>query len=135
MGLLFYGWNQSRFVGDVKGVIVTEGSFNALSINQSLNLVYSGIAHNPWRAIACSGSGTTNHHREVLKELKDQGLKVVVAADTDEAGANMLKKIQEAGACTHYAFTGDAKDWNDMAKDLGHKEFARFFLSTIKAVQ
>jgi hypothetical protein len=87
----------------VKGVIVTEGAFNSISINQALNSVYGGIMHNPWRAIACSGAGATKHHKETLKELKDQGLKVVIAPDMDEAGAHMLKKFQEADACTHYA--------------------------------
>jgi hypothetical protein len=134
LGLLFYGWNQSRFVGDVKGVIVTEGAFNAVSINQALNATYGGIALNPWRAIACSGAGATQHQREVLKELRGQGLKVVIAPDTDEAGAQMLKKFKDAGSCTHYAFTGSDRDWNDVLKDLGHKEFAKFFLSVIKVI-
>lgn len=135
LGLLFYGWNQSRFIGDVKGVVVTEGSFNAISINQALNLVYGGIANNPWRAIACSGAGATKHHKEALKELKDQGLKIVIAPDSDEAGGAMLRKFNEAGAATHYAFTGETRDWNDILKVLGHKEFAKFFLSSIKIVE
>jgi hypothetical protein len=134
LGLLFYGWNQSRFVGNVKGIIVTEGAFNAISINQALNLVYGGIANNPWRAVACSGAGVTKHHKETLKELKEQGLKVVVAADTDEAGANMLNKMKSAEACTHYAFTGHTEDWNEKLKELGHKEFARFFFSCVKVI-
>jgi hypothetical protein len=133
LGLLFYGWNQSRFVGNVTAVIVTEGAFNAISINQALNLVYGGIARNPWRAIACSGAGATKHHKEALKELKDQGIKVIIAPDTDEAGAQMLKKFREAGACTHYAFTGETRDWNEMVRDLGRKEFAQWFLKTIRS--
>jgi hypothetical protein len=135
LGLLFYGWNQSRFVGDVKGIIVTEGAFNSIAINQALNLVYGGIANNPWRGIACSGAGATKHHKETLKELKDQGMKIVVAPDTDEAGANMLRKMVEADACTHYAFTGETRDWNEMLHSLGHEKFAKFFLSTVKILQ
>jgi hypothetical protein len=134
LGLLFYGWNQSRFVGNVKGVIVTEGAFNAISINQALNLVYGGVANNPWRAIACSGAGATKHHKEALKELKDQGMKVVIAPDSDEAGANMLKKFRDTASCTHYAFTGESKDWNDMLKELGYKDFAKFFLNHVKNI-
>lgn len=133
LGLLFYGWNQSRFVGNVKGIVVTEGAFNALSINQACNLAYGGIARNPWRAIACSGAGATSHHKEALKELKEQGLKIIIAPDTDEAGANMLKKFKEAGAATHYALTGDTRDWNDMLRDLGHKEYFKFFLDKVKS--
>lgn len=134
LGLLFYGWNQSRFIGDVKGVIVCEGSFNSISINQALNLVYGGIARNPWRAIACSGSGATKFHQEALKELKDQGMKIVVAPDTDEAGMKMLKKFKDSDTATHYALTGCTEDWNEVCKRLGHLDFAKYFLSTVKDI-
>lgn len=135
LGLLFYGWNQSRFIGNVKAVVVTEGAFDAISINQALNLVYGGIANNPWRAISCSGAGATKHHQEVLKELKDQGIKVVIAPDSDEAGMKMLKKFVSAGACTHYAMTNDTRDWNDLLKEMSYEKFARFFLSCIKSYE
>jgi len=135
LGLVFYGWNQERFMGDVKGIFVTEGSFNALSISQSFNKVYKGAINSPWRAIACSGSGATKHQTEVLKELKDSGLKIVIAPDSDEAGLKMLKKFKDAGAMTHYALTGDSsKDWNDMAKELDSEEFARYVLSKVKSL-
>jgi len=132
LGLLFYGWNQSRFVGDVKAVIVTEGSFNAISINQALNAARGGISNNPWRAISCSGAGATKHHQEALKELKEQGMKIIIAPDTDEAGMKMLKKFNEAEASTHYALTGSPNDWNDFMRELGPAEFSKFFCSTIK---
>jgi hypothetical protein len=133
LGLLFYGWNQSRFMGDVKGVIVTEGAFNALSIMQSLNATYGGISKNPWRVMACSGSGGSAHHIEALQELMGNGLKVVIAPDTDPAGFKMLHKFISGKAMTHFALTGDTeKDWNDMLKQLGHKELAKFFLSKIE---
>jgi 5S rRNA maturation endonuclease (ribonuclease M5) len=135
LGLLFYGWNQSKFMAQVKGIIVTEGAFNALAIQQSLNMAYGGISHNPWRVISCSGSGAGTLQKETLRELKEQGYKVIVAPDTDEAGINMCKKFTEAGSITHYAFTSDtSKDWNNILQDLGHKEFARFFLSTVKVI-
>lgn len=134
LGLLFYGWNQSRFIGNIKGVIVTEGAFNAIAINQALNSSYGGIANNPWRAISCSGAGATKHHQESLKQLKEQGIKIVIAPDTDEAGMKMLRKFREAEAATHYALTSDTRDWNDMAKELGKKEFAKYFLSTVKKI-
>jgi hypothetical protein len=134
LGLLFYGWNQSRFVGNVKAVVVCEGAFNAISINQALNLAYGGISNNPWRAIACSGAGATKHHQEALKELKDQGIKIVIAPDTDEAGMKMLKKFKDGGAATHYALTNDTRDWNDMRRDLQQDEFVKLFLHSVKKI-
>jgi hypothetical protein len=133
IGLLFYGWNQSKFMAQVKGIIVTEGAFNALAIQQALNVAYGGMSNTPWRVIACSGSGASTLQREALKDLKDQGYKTIIAPDTDEAGFHMCKKFIEAQSATHYAFTGEStKDWNDCLKDMGQKEFAKFFLSTIK---
>jgi DNA primase len=134
LGLLFYGWNQSKFIGNVKAIIVTEGSFNAIAINQALNLVYGGINNNPWRAISCSGAGATKHHQEALKELKEQGLKVVVAPDSDDAGMKMLKKFKDAESCTHYAITGTTSDWNDACRDLGYEEFAKFLMRSVKKI-
>lgn len=135
LGLLFYGWNQSKLLAQIKGVIVCEGAFNALSIQQALNSVYGGVSRCPWRVIACSGSGATEMQRAALKELKESGIKVVIAPDTDEAGMKMYNKYVEAGCATHYAFTGDTtKDWNDMLKELGHKEFAKFVIKSITPI-
>lgn len=135
LGLLFYGWNQAKLLAQVKGIIVCEGAFNALSIQQALNSVYGGVSRCPWRVIACSGSGATELQRETLKELKERGLKVVIAPDTDEAGMKMYQKFLESDCATHYAFTGDTeKDWNDKLKELGHKEFAKFVIKSITAI-
>ena len=132
-GLLFYGWNQAPFMTHVKGVIVTEGAFNAIAIQQALNKIYGSISSCPWRVIACSGSGVTGHQKETLKDLKERGYKIVVAPDSDEAGLKMLKKFHKGEACTHYMFTGDSeKDWNDMLKELGHEEFGKFILKSMK---
>ena len=135
LGLLFYGWNQGKFLAQIKGIVVCEGAFNALSIQQALNSVYGGVSRCPWRVIACSGSGATEHQSTALKELRDSGLKVVVAPDTDAAGIKMYQKFAEAGAASHYAFTGDTeKDWNDLLKDMGHQEFAKHFIKSITAI-
>ncbi len=135
LGLLFYGWNQTKFMAQVKRIIVTEGAFNALSIQQALNQAYGGVSRSPWRVIACSGSGATELQREALKELKDQGYTVVIAPDTDDAGMKMYQKFIESGCATHYAFTGDtASDWNDKLKELGHKDFAQFVLRSITPI-
>lgn len=133
LGLLFYNWSQSLFVGNVKGIIVTEGAFNALSIQQALNRKYGGIVKNPWRCISCSGSGATQHHRDSVKDLKDQGMKVIIAFDSDDAGFKGLKKFKDSDALTHYALTdNDEMDWNDALKQMGHTEFAGYFLSKVQ---
>lgn len=135
LGLLFYGWNQGKFLAQVKGIIVCEGAFNAISIQQAFNHRYGGVSRCPWRVIACSGSGATEAQQEALKKLKEQGYKIIVAPDTDEAGIKMYKKFVDSGAATHYAFTNDTeKDWNDVAKELGQDEFASFVLKSIKSV-
>lgn len=135
LGLLFYGWNQAKLLAQIKGIIVCEGAFNALSIQQAFNKRYGGVSRCPWRVIACSGSGATELQRETLKELKDRGIKVVIAPDTDEAGMKMYTKFVESGCATHYAFTGDSeKDWNDKLQELGHDEFASFVLKTIVSI-
>ena len=135
LGLLFYGWNQGKFLAQVKGIIVTEGAFNALSIQQALNHVYGGVSRCPWRVIACSGSGATELQRETLKDLKDQGYKIVLAPDTDAAGMKMYQKFVESNAATHYAFTGDTeKDWNDLLQEMGHEQLAKFVIKSITAV-
>lgn len=135
LGLLFYGWNQERFIGNAKAVVVAEGAFNAISIAQSLNEVYGGVSNNTWRAIACSGANASEHHKEALKELKDQGYKIIVAPDSDSAGLKMLNKFIESDTATHFALTeDDEKDWNDMLKEKGHKEFAKWFISQITKI-
>lgn len=135
LGILVYGWNQQKLIGNVKAVIICEGAFNSIAVNQALNRHYGGIANSPWRAVACSGSGATQHHREIFKELKEQGLKIIIAPDTDEAGMKMLKKYKEANVATHYALTGRTEDWNDVLREMGHEKFAKFFLSSIKKIE
>ncbi len=135
LGLLFYGWNQSKLLAQIKGVIVCEGAFNALSIQQALNSVYGGVSRCPWRLLACSGSGLSEHQAEALKEFKEAGLKVVGAPDTDEAGFKMLNKMRELNCVTHYLMTGDTEqDWNVLLKNLGHKELAKFVIKNIKPI-
>ena len=135
LGLIFYNWNQDKFVTDIKGVIVTEGAFNAIAIQQSLNQIFGGISRSPWRVVACSGSGISGHHKEALRELKEQGIKIIAAPDSDEAGLNMLVKMKEADCASHYALTLDsAKDWNDVLKEMSHEAFANWFMKQVKVV-
>ena len=135
LGLLFYNWNQKEFMPHVKGVIITEGAFNCLAIQQALNTTYGSLLTNPWKVIACSGSGASKYHLDTIKELKDKGLKIILAPDADEAGLKMLKKFSEAGAVTHYAITGDDElDWNDFSKQLSKYDFVEWFFKQVKHV-
>lgn len=136
IGLLFYGWNSKQFFGNVKSVIVTEGAFNAIAIQQAFDTVYGGISKNPFRAIACSGSGATQHQRDKMKDIIDNGIGVIIAPDRDAAGEKMLTKFAADKALTHHAFPDgdDGKDWNDLVKEMGHEAFAKYFLSLVKKV-
>jgi 5S rRNA maturation endonuclease (ribonuclease M5) len=134
LGLLFYGWNQEQFMTDIKAIVVTEGAFNAIALQQTLDKMYGGMLKNPFKVVAANGSGATKHQIEVIKELKDAGKTIIVAPDSDEAGLKMLKKFNEFNAMTHYALTGDSdKDWNNCAKELGDG-LANFFLKNIKSI-
>ena len=135
LGLMFYGWNQAKLMAQIKGIIVCEGAFNALSIQQALNQAYGGVSRSPWRVVACSGSGLSDHQAEELRKLKEQGYKVVGAPDTDEAGFKMLHKMKEKDCISHYVMTGDtSKDWNDLAKDMSRMELAKFVIKGITAI-
>lgn len=133
LGYLFYGWSQTAFNSTLRYIIVTEGAFNALSLQQVLNKQYGGILKNPFKCIATSGSGVSEHQIETLKGLIENGYKVIAAPDNDEAGLKMLTKIQNAGACTHYALVReDNKDWNDILKEQGD-ELGPYFVKCIKS--
>jgi hypothetical protein len=135
LGLVFYNWNQLPFVTNIRGVIVCEGAFNAISLQQSLDALYGGVLKNPWKAVATSGCGTTEHQIEKLKELKDAGIKIVCAFDSDEPGLKGLSKLSRSGAVTHYAITGDTEiDWNDLLRREGHRDTATEFLRTVKPI-
>ncbi len=132
LGLLFYNWNQQRFRTNIKGVIVTEGAFNALAIQQALQDIYGGMMKCPWLCVALSGSGASGHHLDTLKELKDNGTKIILAPDSDKAGRKMMSKFIAAEALTHYALTNNQDlDWNDIAKAMSKKDFARWFIGNI----
>lgn len=135
LGLLFAGWNQTPFRTNIKAVIVCEGAINAMSLQQVFNEMYGGILNNPFKAIACSGSGISAHHLETLKDLKDQGFRIISAGDSDSAGMKMLEKLTKAEAITHYALTGDDEtDWNDILKQHDKKYLAKFFLGSVRHV-
>jgi len=135
LGLLFYNFNQVSFRTNVKAVIVCEGAINSISLQQALNDMYGGILNNPFKAIACSGSGISQHQLEVLKDLKDQGFRIIAALDSDEAGQKGLKKLVAAEALTHYALTEDDEtDWNNILQQNDKKHLAKYFLSKVKYV-
>ena len=132
---LVYGWNQLPLLPHIKGVIVTEGAFDSIVIGQALDHVYGGILKNPWKCIATSGSGTSKHKLELIRSLKESGIKTVIASDSDSAGQQMMEKFLKAEAVTHYAFTEDSeKDWNAFRLNMSKEEFARWFLGKVKHV-
>src|SRR6185369_3602231 len=133
LGLLFYGWNQANLGPITRGIIVTEGAFNAICISQALNAVYGGILRNPWKCVAASGSGASKHQTDTIRDIKESGIKVIVAPDSDEAGMKMFEKFVKAEAATHYAFTEDStKDWNDISRGMTKEEFAKWFMGRVK---
>jgi hypothetical protein len=132
LGYLFYNWNQSPLLSHVKYVVVTEGAFNALSLQQALNAHYGGFLKNPFKCIANSGSGLSDHKMDVLKDLIEKGYKVIAAPDTDEAGEKLLGKFSDNGAATHFALVEEEnRDWNDVLKDDGNL-LASYFARQIK---
>ena len=133
-GLLFYGWNQAKFVTDTKGLIITEGPIDALSIQQSLNLSYGSVLDNPWKVVATCGAGVSEYRMEAIKKLKEAGIKIVLCPDNDNAGLKMLSKFIEAEAITHCAFTDSDLDWNDELKKEGREKFSQWFLQRVKHV-
>lgn len=135
LGLVFYNWNQDPFVTHIKGIIVCEGAFNAISIQQTLDKQFGGVLKNPFKVVATSGCGTTKHQLEKLGEFKDAGKKIIVAFDSDEPGLKGVKKFVDSGVATHHALTGDtAMDWNDVLKLNGPEETAKIFMKSITKV-
>jgi DNA primase len=130
LSLLFYSYNQLPIAPHVRMVIVTEGAFDALSIQQSLDTLYD-TGRSPFLVCATSGSNISKHHIEVLTSLKDAGLKIVAAPDSDEAGMGMFQKMVECS--THYAMTDDPlMDWNKLLCNIGRNEMASLFPSMVK---
>ena len=134
LSLLWFNWNGVSLLPHIKAVIVTEGAINTLSIQQALNSVFGRLS--PYLCIAASGSGASAYHRDSLTKLKEKGIKVIAAPDSDEAGLKMLGKLNSANAITHYALTGDDElDWNDKLIELGDIAFAEWFLKEVKTVE
>ena len=135
IGLLTFGWNQMPFRTNIKAVVVCEGAFNSYSIQQSLHHMYGGVLNSPFKVIALSGSGVSQHHLELLKDLKEQGFRIICAGDSDIAGQRMLEKLSKAEAITHYALTEDDQlDWNDISQTMNKKEFAKWFIGKVKKI-
>lgn len=135
LGLLWGNWDGQPFNNDVKAVVVCEGYFNAIALQQSFNIKYGGVTKCPWRFISTSGSGISQHHLKTLKSLKEEGLKIVSALDSDEAGLAGLAKLNTNEAITHYALTEDSElDWNEELRNRGHDKLPNYFLERIAKV-
>jgi hypothetical protein len=113
-GLLFYNWNQTDFPSNIKTIVVVEGGFNCIAVEQAVLAKYKSFLRSPIKVIASSGSQLTKHKMEVFKGLKDKGYKIILAPDADEAGIRMLQKCNDNDCITHYALPEDTDyDWND----------------------
>lgn len=134
LGLVIYGYNQRIIAPHIKGFIVTEGAFNALSIQQTIDKVYGGSYRSPWRAVACSGSGGSAHQLDVFKRLIANGYTVVCAPDNDEAGLKMFKKYIRNKSATHLALTGTELDWNDELINRGQEDFFKLVMGSMKKI-
>lgn len=132
LGMLFGLWNQSKFVTNVRAVGVCEGYFNALALQQAFNLKYGGVTNNPWKFICTSGCNATKHHQDVMRELRQQNIKVIGCYDADEAGLEGIAKMVKSECVTHISTTQDtSRDWNDVLRDEGHEALATRFLANM----
>lgn len=132
LGLLIYGWNQLAFMTNIKSVVVCEGAINTLSLQQALDKMYGGVLNNPFKVIATSGCGTSEHQIDKLKELKEAGKKIICAFDSDQPGLEGLSKMKQNDCITHFSLTQDTDlDWNDILKEQGHEALAKQFLENV----
>lgn len=135
LGKLFYGWNQGQLPFNVKYLVVTEGAFNSIALQQTFNRHYGGITKNPYRFVAASGSSIGKLRCEVLRDQIAEGTKVILAADPDEAGIKMLEEAIREQCITHYSTVSeDGVDWNDLLIRGGDEELAEEFLKNLKRV-
>lgn len=132
-GLLFYNWNQDRLMDHVGAVVITEGAFNCVSFEQSLNHCFGGALKNPFKSMAMSGASISDYQADKLKTLIKSGIKVILCPDSDNAGLKMLSKAQKKGCSTHYCLLNNSKiDWNDYFKTWGKEGLVSYLFSNIK---
>lgn len=135
LGKLFYGWNQGNLPRNTRYLVITEGAFNSIAIQQVLNKHYGSALNNPYKSIAASGSSVGKYRSEVLRELKDEGYKIILAPDSDEAGAKMLEKAIGEECITHWTRTDDeGLDWNDVLKMNGPDALKSQLLGNLKKI-
>lgn len=102
---------MSRWPGDGTRLYLTEGEFDAMSLNEA------GI-----HGAACGGKNVGPKQVELLRPYK-----VTIAFDTDKSGAEALNKISktfEEGGITDTKFVRPPKqfkDWNEMLTKVGKK--------------
>ena len=135
LGKLFYGWNQAELPQSVKYLVITEGAFNAIALQQTFNRHYGGATKNPYRFAAASGSSIGSYRADVLRDEIERGKRVILAADPDQAGVKMLEEAIKDGCITHYTTsTTDGVDWNDILKQDGEDALKLEFLSNLRRV-
>lgn len=135
LGKLFYGWNQGELPRNIKYLIIAEGAFNSIAIQQTLNKHYGSALKNPYKSIAASGSSIGKYRSEVLRELIVEGYKIILAPDSDEAGRKMLEKAIDEGCITHWTRTDDkVLDWNDVLKTDGPDALKSQLLGNLRKI-
>lgn len=135
LGKLFYGWNQADLPQKVKYLVVTEGAFNAIALQQTFNRHYNGITNNPYRFIAASGSSIGDYRCEILRDEISNGKRVIIAADPDQAGIKMLEEAMRAYCVTHYSCPSkDEQDWNDILMQEGEDALLKEFINNLKRI-
>jgi len=135
LGKLFYGWNQGDLPVNIKYLIVTEGAFNSIAIQQTLNKNYASALKNPYKAIAASGSSVGKYRSDILRELIGEGYKIILAPDSDSAGEKMLEKAIEEECITHWTRTDtEDEDWNDVLRIHGAEALKKQLLGNLRKV-
>lgn len=135
LGKLFYNWNQAELPPNVKYLVITEGAFNAIALQQTFNRHYGSLTNNPYRFAAASGSSIGKHRAEVLRDEISRGKKIIIAADPDAAGIKMLEEAMHEECATHYtSVSEDGVDWNDLLIRGGDEELCGEFFKNLKRV-
>ena len=135
LGKLFYGWNQGDLPQNIKYMVVTEGAFNAIALQQTLNRHFKSVTKNPYRFIAASGANIGTHREDILRELISDGMKVILAADPDEAGFEMVERAAKNGCITHFSSVSeDNVDWNDLLIKYDEEKLKKEFLTNLRKI-
>jgi len=107
--LALWGWNGNEFLlNKVKVIFLTEGVFDALSIK----LAFKGDV--TVKSFATLGCNVSKEQLELIKTIRDKGIKVICAFDSDEAGIKGRKFLLKNHAIDGYIDNENQEDWNSL---------------------